>query len=725
MPKTTLDGTKKKKQKLGKKKLAPTNATSTVFKSKSIVLLEQDVFRSDKGPVTKRQLTFRELTTQLRHYSANVRGDAVRGMNEILRDHPALLEMHAAELITALVPLLTDTEQAVRRAMIALFTATLPPIARTGALGAHAVDLRLHIQASMAHPSLAIRVDALEVLQLLLRIQPSALSPLPEQLLPSLVDLLAGGESGSGKLTIAIRRRLTTLHTLGAVLNAQLLCENVASTFGGGGGRSAGGRAAGSEAVESGERAEHGGGATSSGGTVGAAGAAGTAGMRSAPLGEGDDSSKEAAASTPWDARVFRYASWHRSAHGHGSSGSAAAAATTFAQLKPLPGVLANCWLESGVWLPGNGGEAPVESAIACCALFRQLLSLAVQWSATGGGGRGEWGGGSHGAAGAHGASGDVAAQSGAALAATLAPLILKHVIPHVPLPERLWGAGGKTAAGKSAGSGKPAAAVAEGNARWQRLNLSLFALACDVLRYYDSRYYDSASEGAPPSASKMGALTERLLPCLLEALTSSTDSRRAISTADASALVATMRTLLLASHTSSSARSTLLDALLTFWVDAPPLHALRPPLLELFAEAFLPHPLLAAALPATASRVEVSRGAGRAGGRASAEGVEEPPSLREALTAAQASLVSRSGPPFVKPHFPPLYHPPCVSPNLTSRQTSGCSHCPSCSGSSRRVGPPCLQRFSECSWPMDAAADAAGTPRSRWHRWRACRRVA
>ena len=115
MPKTTLDGTKKKKQKLGKKKLAPTNATSTVFKSKSIVLLEQDVFRSDKGPVTKRQLTFRELTTQLRHYSANVRGDAVRGMNEILRDHPALLEMHAAELITALVPLLTDTEQAVRR----------------------------------------------------------------------------------------------------------------------------------------------------------------------------------------------------------------------------------------------------------------------------------------------------------------------------------------------------------------------------------------------------------------------------------------------------------------------------------------------------------------------------------------------------------------------------------------------------------------------------------
>ena len=82
MPKTTLDGTKKKKQKLGKKKLAPTNATTTVFKSKSIVLLEQDVFRSDKGPVTKRQLTFRELTTQLRHYIANVRADAVRVITE-------------------------------------------------------------------------------------------------------------------------------------------------------------------------------------------------------------------------------------------------------------------------------------------------------------------------------------------------------------------------------------------------------------------------------------------------------------------------------------------------------------------------------------------------------------------------------------------------------------------------------------------------------------------
>ena len=47
----------KKKQKLGKKKLAPTNSTSTAFRARSVVLLEQSLAAEREGPVSQRKLT--------------------------------------------------------------------------------------------------------------------------------------------------------------------------------------------------------------------------------------------------------------------------------------------------------------------------------------------------------------------------------------------------------------------------------------------------------------------------------------------------------------------------------------------------------------------------------------------------------------------------------------------------------------------------------------------
>ena len=104
----------KKKQKLGKKKLAPTNSTSTQFKARSVVLPDQTIGAERGEPVSHRQLTMGELVGQLKHYSADVRHDAVRGLLELVTRHPEVLAPRAAELLDAALPALTDGDRAVR-----------------------------------------------------------------------------------------------------------------------------------------------------------------------------------------------------------------------------------------------------------------------------------------------------------------------------------------------------------------------------------------------------------------------------------------------------------------------------------------------------------------------------------------------------------------------------------------------------------------------------------
>ena len=89
----------KKRQKLGKRKLAPASTTSTQFRARSVVLPEQSIAQEKRDtPVTHRQLTLHELLGQLNHYSASVRHDAAKGMHELLSRHPQLLLPHASEV---------------------------------------------------------------------------------------------------------------------------------------------------------------------------------------------------------------------------------------------------------------------------------------------------------------------------------------------------------------------------------------------------------------------------------------------------------------------------------------------------------------------------------------------------------------------------------------------------------------------------------------------------
>ncbi|EOD11351.1 hypothetical protein EMIHUDRAFT_214684 [Emiliania huxleyi CCMP1516] len=169
---------KKRKQKLGKKKLAPTSTTATQFKTRSVVLLEQAQFADgrDTQPTTSRgSHTLPELLAQLRHYSPDVRRDALLGLNDLLHDHPSLLHTHAAEVLSGAAPLVSDTAARVRRALLTLLGAVLPRLEQSAALAPHEPLLRLNLQAALSREEPAVRADAVDAVALLLAGRPAAL----------------------------------------------------------------------------------------------------------------------------------------------------------------------------------------------------------------------------------------------------------------------------------------------------------------------------------------------------------------------------------------------------------------------------------------------------------------------------------------------------------------------------------------------------------------------
>ena len=222
MPKGSQDFVKQK-QKVGKRKLAPTNATSTRFKAKSVALTEQSVSVEKKGPTTVRNLTAGELLAQLNHYSDPVRTDALNGLCELIGTHNDVLLPHATLLIERVTMLTEDSSRKVRLAAHGLLRATVPLLKETGALAVHERTLTLRLQALISHHDSTVRFDALPLLQLILQQRPSSLVPPPKQLISCLADLLSCAElpSARSRLGAIPEARLATISSIRALLRAQ------------------------------------------------------------------------------------------------------------------------------------------------------------------------------------------------------------------------------------------------------------------------------------------------------------------------------------------------------------------------------------------------------------------------------------------------------------------------------------------------------------------------
>ncbi|KAK7058896.1 rRNA processing protein [Paramarasmius palmivorus] len=100
----------KAKLKLGKGKQTPSNVIDTSFKARSIALPSQSIAveKGENVPTTKRQQTFEDLISHLKHHNAGTRRDAVFGLRELLEENTEMMEGVLPSLMSAIVRLIGD-----------------------------------------------------------------------------------------------------------------------------------------------------------------------------------------------------------------------------------------------------------------------------------------------------------------------------------------------------------------------------------------------------------------------------------------------------------------------------------------------------------------------------------------------------------------------------------------------------------------------------------------
>ena len=527
MPKSrkTADFTKRA-QKVGKKKLAPTNATSTRFKVRSVALPEQAQFAADgsiEEPTSHRKLSTTDLLAQLSHYHFEKRSDALKGLTELLTRHPELLPPIAPSVTQRALLTCEDEYARVRGSALALLKVVLPLLHHAGAIGPHEQTLRLRLQSAISHPTRLVRLDALPLLALMLDIRPSLLVPPPPLLLPALSAMLTPATpAGERAAATLLETTAATVLAVRALIEAQL-----------------------------------------------------------APYAElGASSGRAPAAGEGERHRVvrsgFAFSRW-RGAVGSASDGASGDASSGggdedgcawLGQCVGMPTLLVRCWIECGLSgggadggadglggpeaLGGGGGGGAAECGVAIVAMCKQLL-LSETLCGT-------------------------PDASSSPLAAELTPPLLRHVAPHVPLVST-----NSQAPTASAGDRRRRDA-AHGAGR--RLDASFCELVGMLLVASQPDGGNYAAEAAPALAATCARASQYICDELTVASDSASSSA---ASAEIGVLLRASHLLLSSGWAAPDACVRLRVALLEYWEAAPPTEPLRDLLLTQLAPALLP----------------------------------------------------------------------------------------------------------------------------------------
>ncbi|KAJ2850107.1 rRNA processing protein [Coemansia brasiliensis] len=214
---------KKVKLKVGKKKAPPSNATDTSFTAKAIVVAGQSISTDKSAQLTNsHNRTLRELLTQLRHYSAPTRRDAVTGLGDFVTLHPEVLQAELGPIIEASVRLVVDNDPGVRRQLRRLYGEMLPMVS-SHELAPFMPLAVVFTCSAMTHILDDIRADAVQFLDLLADAVPESVAQFAPRVLPSFFSLLDTSTTTSdGKRTEANAR--TALLTQSSRLTIMRSC---------------------------------------------------------------------------------------------------------------------------------------------------------------------------------------------------------------------------------------------------------------------------------------------------------------------------------------------------------------------------------------------------------------------------------------------------------------------------------------------------------------------
>ncbi|XP_062167443.1 uncharacterized protein LOC133873715 isoform X1 [Alnus glutinosa] len=182
---------KKIKRKIGRKLPPAKNATNTEIKSKAIILPEQSVASEKEGlAVNKKGLTLKELLQQTSHHNPKVRRDALMGIRDLFRKHPAELRLHKYAVIEKLRERIGDDDKVVRETLYQLFKSVIFPTCKEDNQELFISLLMAYIFNAMTHLAIDVRLMAFKFLDLVVENHPPSFFLYAEKILQNYGDIL-------------------------------------------------------------------------------------------------------------------------------------------------------------------------------------------------------------------------------------------------------------------------------------------------------------------------------------------------------------------------------------------------------------------------------------------------------------------------------------------------------------------------------------------------------
>ncbi|CAG8600609.1 8604_t:CDS:10 [Paraglomus brasilianum] len=222
---------KKPKLKVGKKKTLPANHTNISFKSKAIILPNQSINEDKSHELTNsRNLTLNDLVTQLRHYSANVRKDALLGLKDLFNRYPQILPGSLSLVINAIVKLLVDEDATLRRILLSFMNEFIPMLSESD-FRPFLPLLIIYTCSAMTHIHEDIRTDAIKYLDIWLNLAPDVVTNgFWKKILPNYVSMLGSDMSlGQTGMSGVGTSSLTFLNPRSQILSQETRIKILAS----------------------------------------------------------------------------------------------------------------------------------------------------------------------------------------------------------------------------------------------------------------------------------------------------------------------------------------------------------------------------------------------------------------------------------------------------------------------------------------------------------------
>ncbi|XP_073411832.1 testis-expressed protein 10 isoform X5 [Dendrobates tinctorius] len=183
----------KVKLKVGKKRRQADNVTDTNCRIKSIRLSKQ-LREEALQPRSRRKLAITDILSQMHHYNAGIKHDALVGLREILSTYPSVIDTHISVIMSEVAAVFTDKDPMVRSAAISVLQ-HLAPMVSQEKLAPFFPLVSAHLSTAMTHIMIGIQEDSLKILDILLEAYPDLLIDRSNMLVKNFLELISHQKS--------------------------------------------------------------------------------------------------------------------------------------------------------------------------------------------------------------------------------------------------------------------------------------------------------------------------------------------------------------------------------------------------------------------------------------------------------------------------------------------------------------------------------------------------